>query len=398
MWKTDLFNRAAMFVASLNPDAGLLCSIGEEGVDAGGAAAEPDLRSELSDAFDAFDAGGGGVAEIPATLAPKAAKPDDFAVPGETAAQAAARTRDQQGRFAKPGEAGQTVQQKSEPNAPQAPVTPQGQVPATSGPPPAWSAPAKAKFAGLDPIIQQEVLKREGEIATGKLEWEQKAERFNRLDAILAPRSERFRLAGLDEVGAVNALFAAQDMLERTPVDALLYLGRQRGVNWQMLFQRLQGDQGQPQQPQVPPGMEPVLRQLNSLTNWATQQQQSSAEAVRNGLNQQITTFASDPKNIYFANVKERMGRLIRAGEAENLAEAYDKACWADPQIRPLMLQQTEQQRQADARAAAGAKVVQARNASGSVTGSPTPGSSPVGGGPAPTLRDELSQVWDAVA
>ena len=371
-----------------------VCSIGEDDeldtAGAGGAPTEPvSLRDALADAFDAsMDEGAGAAAPVAPKVDPN--KP-------ATLADAA---RDEQGRFAKPGEAAQ-VPDQSKPSAQQAAsAEPQAQA-GTIGPPPSWSATAKAAFSTLDPIIQQEVLKRERDMEAGRAQWQQGAERLNRLDKVLAPRIERFRLAGVDEARAVETLFAAQDYLERSPVDALLYLGRQSGVDWRSLFQRLQGGQGQPQQAvqALPPEMQQLMQQVQGLTQTVTQQQRAAQESQVQGHLQTVQQFATDPANVYFENVKGRMSKLIRNGDAKDLADAYQQACWSDPEIRPLMLQAQQTATAASTAAAQRAKVQQARSASVSVTGSPRPGASPGGGKPAPqTVRAALSDAWDASA
>ena len=340
-----------------------------------GEGTEPSLRETLADAFDLAEGSGDSPAE---------------AGPVRAAAEVA---HDRQGRSAKPGDAPPT-DLSTEPRTPSAPAAPPAR--ATSAPPPSWSAAAKAKFAGLDPELQAEVLKRERDIEHGKAQWQQGAERLNRLDAILAPRSERFRLAGLDDVQAIQMLFAAQDFLDRDPVNALVYLGRQSGVDWGELVRHVQGDTAR-EQPQVPPGLAPLVAQVQSLAQAWAQRERHEAVSARAEQLHQVEAFASEGRNIYFDNVRERMGQLIRAGQASSLQEAYEQACWSDPQVRPLMIQSEDRERAAAAQAAARAKARDARHASGSVTGSPTPGVTS-GGGPAPTLREELSRAFDAFA
>ena len=346
------------------------------------------IRDSLADAFDQVTSNDGQVA-APATPDPKADPK-----PAAKAAAPADRPRDESGKFAKSGEAAQAPQS-------QTPVSGQAEpakAPAIT-PPVTWSATAKAKFAGLDADVQGEILRREQEMDQGRAQWQQGAERLNRLHAVLAPRSEQFRLAGIDEVRAIETLFAAQDFLNRDPVEALLYLGRNAGVNWNAFVGRLQG-QAQPQQQQaLPPGLAPIANQVQALTQWAAQQQQSAEQARIQGHVQTVEQFAADPSNLYFENVKGRMSQLIRSGAAKDLPDAYQQACWADPEIRPLMLQSQEQQRQADVQAQQRAKAAQAKHASGSITGSPSPGASPGGAQARPqNVRAALSQAWDDFA
>jgi len=304
------------------------------------------------------------------------------------------KPRDEAGRFAKQTEAAQP--KPSEPKTPQAGAEPQPQA-GTITPPASWSATAKADFAALPQHIQQEVLKREADIEAGKAQWDQKAERFNRLDAILAPRRERFQLAGIDETQAVQALFAAQDYLERDPVNALIYLARQSGVSQQHLLQVLGGPQ-QPQQAQLPPQLQPLMQQVQTLSQTVAQQQAQQTQAKLSEHLNQVQAFAADPANIYFENVRARMGKLIRSGDAENLSDAYQQACWMDPEIRPLMLRQQTQQQAVAQQAEARAKAEAARRASGSVIGSPSPGATPVQGGSSGNLREDIQAAWNAHA
>jgi hypothetical protein len=90
------------------------------------------------------------------------------------------------------------------------------------------------------------------------------------------------------------------------------------------------------------------------------------------------------------------MATLLSSGQAADLQEAYDQACWADPAVRPLIL--TDQQRAAQAKAAdeARAKAWAARRASGSVTGAPGAGGSPSqrASNPNASVEDDVREAY----
>ncbi len=109
-------------------------------------------------------------------------------------------------------------------------------------------------------------------------------------------------------------------------------------------------------------------------------------------LTDQLGAFKSDPGNLSFENVQERMIALLQSRTAKDFADAYQQAIWSDPDVRQALLRQSQQQGQASD--AVRAKAAQARHASGSITGSPSPGPRPGRGGPAPSLRDELMSAW----
>jgi hypothetical protein len=147
-------------------------------------------------------------------------------------------------------------------------------------------------------------------------------------------------------------------------------------------------------QAQPPAHLEALARDVETLKGALAQQQRRDEEARLTPVVDHVEAFAADPANLYFENVRDRMSALLRAGAATDVADAYQQATWSDPDVRQALLRQSEAGRQGQASDAARAKAAQARHASGSVTGSPSPGSSPGRGGPAPTLRDELLNAW----
>ena len=348
-----------------------------------GEADDLSLREELANAL--ADAGEGAAA---ADSPPAAAAPTRDV-----------HLRDASGRFAR-------VDNPSpdEPETPRAAREPSADQARTIAPPPSWSAAAKADFDKLPDHIRKEVLKREADIERGKAQWQSGAERLNRLDAILGPRTDQIRMRGLDETQAIQALFAAQDLLDRDPIDGLRRLARTYGVDLRALAMAAPAFAGvtAPQQPggAMPPQAQPpahltaLARDVETLKGALAQQRQRSEAAQKAGALDHVAAFAADPANLYFENVRYRMSALLRAGAAKDIADAYQQATWADPDVRTALLRQAETSRQATASDAARAKAAQARHASGSVIGSPSPGSSPGRGGPAPTLRDELMSAW----
>ncbi len=98
---------------------------------------------------------------------------------------------------------------------------------------------------------------------------------------------------------------------------------------------------------------------------------------------------------MYFDNVKDDVAFYLSNGSAKTLAEAYERAIWANPEIRPLLMQE-----QADKTSGAAAKkateeaarqkAADAKRSSGSVTGAPTPGAVAPNGGAKASIREEL--------
>ena len=73
-----------------------------------------------------------------------------------------------------------------------------------------------------------------------------------------------------------------------------------------------------------------------------------------------IIKFAGDPLHNHFESVKGHMSALLQAGQADDLASAYEQAIYANPTTRALVL--AEQQTKAKAEATQKAQA--AKNAS----------------------------------
>lgn len=233
-------------------------------------------------------------------------------------------SRDEQGRFAP------KVDSKSELMQSQ----PSGTEPAkTILPPHSWTATAKAKFNSLDPDVQAEVLRREKEIDDGKAQWDTQAQEYNRYKALYDPIRDRLTLSGIDQFAYTQALIKADELLRTNPQQGFQQLAQLYGFNPN------QGFAQQPQQYQAPadPALQALQQQVQQLTQHVTSQNQAKEQAERQTILSEIEAFRTDPKNLYFDNVKPAMVKLLESGVCETIAEAYDLACYRDPDVKAAL-------------------------------------------------------------
>lgn len=321
---------------------------------------EDDIRAAMNPAGD--DAG----QATADALAPAADAPAPAEAPPPAAAPAA--KTDAAGRVH--GEGGKFVAKSGDPaqqSTPDQPAAASAEAPEPIRPPASWSATAKAQFAALDPLIQQEVLKRERDMDSGLAERAGKLKSYEPLDQVIEPYRAKMAMAGVEPHQAIQRLLAAQDVLDKNPLQGLLYLAQQYGVHPQVLAQAL----GQaPQRQALPPEFQAIQTELSTLKQTLTQREQAEAANKNQAIQSQIAAFRSDPANVYFDNVQNEMGALITAGQARDLGEAYTKACWANDEIRPLLIADQRKQEVA----AANQRAKTARQAAGSVTGAPGAG------------------------
>lgn len=392
------------------------------------------LRDELQAASDALTREDP-VIEGAATLVAETTPPEAPAAP-ETPAEpteaSGERARGPDGKFL-PKEPGQTEEGATAQPPVQA-QTPESAAPAPTEPqteairvPPSLPAAVKAKFAKLDPDVREAFVSLEGSVQTAKAEWAAKGQRLNRFDEIIGPRIARWQMNGVDEFQGVQMLLAAQDILDRDPVQGLVQVARSYGVTPAHLAQAFGLTQTSAQAPAadgtsapatatpdltgvLQQHLAPVLQQVQTLQQQLAQSQQADQAVKLATAQREIDAFAADPANMYFDNVQDAVVAIIaqdrQNGGSMSLKEAYDRAVWADPTVRPHLIQAQQEtaaqeaaRKAAEAKAAATlaaqAKAQAARNAGGSVTGSPSPGASAPAGAPRP-LREELQANWQA--
>lgn len=246
-------------------------------------------------------------------------------------------------------------------------------------PPASWSAQAKADFAALPPHIQREVSKRESDIDKGFRERAEQLKRYEPLESVIAPHRQKWAVAGVDEATAVKQLLAASDWLDSDPQSALSHLARSYGVNIASLGQPSAQSGGGTGQPQAQP--DPVANEIQALRQELQAIKQGKEQETQQTYVSQIEAFAADPANPYFENVKPAMAKLLQSGLVETLPEAYERAIWADPTIRPLLMQQQAKPAIDPNRA------LKAKMAGASVTGSPGNSPPPTSNG---TIEDDV--------
>lgn len=264
------------------------------------------------------------------------------------------RLRNERGQFAKADDTAVAEPANTVSDADPAQVTPVQPSPAVEAPK-SWSAEAKAEWSKLSPALQQAVLKREGEINDGGARWSEEKRRY---EEVLTPLRAAAQRSGVDERTGLNQLLAANDFLERDPRSAIQWLAQAYGV-----------DLSKPaDNPSPKPPADPMVVQLHQKVSTL---ESSLAERQRQDTEAQINAFRSASGHEHFDAVKQTMGRLILAGEASDMQDAYDKAVWAVPTIRSQLIAAQTASEAAAKQAREKEAAEKARRGAISVNGSP---------------------------
>lgn len=250
----------------------------------------------------------------------------------------AAEGRDEKGRFvAKPAAAPAQAEQGKDAGQQEATAAAADQQqPKTAAPPTSWSPTAKAAFNDLPQPVKDAIAKREDEVNNGFA----KLQEYKPLDRWI----EEAKRGGTDLATAVATYRGIELELQRDFVSGIAGLAQRQNVHPLQLAQAIVARFGDPSQNGIPGtqqphqqgaafDLKPITTRLDGLERTFQAQQQASVNA-------EIERFASDPKHPYFHNVRETMGHFMNTGQAASMDDAYEKACWANPEIRALLIRQ----------------------------------------------------------
>lgn len=300
--------------------------------------------------------------------------------------------RDERGRFKaeepaeEPAQAEQTEQteeteqpdqpEAAEPEAPRAPISA----------PVSWSDEEKAEFGKLPPELQAVVLRRESErdrafnLKTQEIAAEKA--KYAEIDRLLEPHRQEMRLAGLSDAQGLQRLMAAHEALKTNPARAIQWICNEYGID----LQALTADQ-----PAADPQAQHLTRAFQSLAQKVETIEQRAQREAEEATQQRIQAFASDPAHQHFALVRTDMAALLQAGRATDLKDAYEKACWANPEVRAIIQAEQAAELARKAEEERKARLATARKAAGT----PPPRSAGTEAPKPRTLGEELAAQWD---
>lgn len=229
-----------------------------------------------------------------------------------------------------------------------------------------FPAEIKAEWAKLDPKVQTALVKREADFEKLATTMDEERSFAKEMQKTILPYMPLINMSQSTPAKAITELLNYAQILQTGSPQSKGQLLHQLAQRWgaDMRFTPQVAQQPQNQfsalQQELQRLREQVVKQPELIKQ---QQEQANLQAV-------IEAFAADPKNIHYARVKPVMAALLSSGQAKDMQDAYDKACYAEPDIRSERL--AADQKAVDAKRIADikAKAEKARSASVSVKGS----------------------------
>lgn len=264
--------------------------------------------------------------------------------------------------------------------------------------PKTWRPEAQAKWEAIDPVVKAEIAKREEDTLRGIGQYRQAAQVGETFHRVLQPYNALLQQHGADPVATVSSLLATQAKLATgTPeqrVEVIRQIAQAYGVSPDALDPA--------SAPYVDPSVKALQQQVEALQNQLQSVNTNRVSQVRQELSTELDRFVADPANAYFNDVANDMARLLQAGAAATLKEAYDTAVWANPATRAKELARIDSEKQAQAKvaqdaaaAAAAAKTAKARKATGvNVKSGQTPGTVAL---PKGSMDETLQAAYEAI-
>jgi len=337
--------------------------------------APPSLRDIAEQAYDDLET------EALASETPEPSEPSTPETPDESLAEGS-QPRDKQGRWVpkagepKPGEAiepldpAPKVQKVSETQTPPTPPDPAAPQARSNQAPEHWSAEDKATFAKLPAEGQAFLLKRHGDMEAEFTRKSQASAGAVQFTQALAPVftdpaiMRDLQQAGVNPVQAVhlwgNLHRRAVSPRQEDRFGVLVEMSQRMGLDPARIFAALQN-----QPPSVPPGLQeadlkdPAIKffadhlgktsnEIQALRGEFQRMQQAEAQArqemgmrsARHGIDGFADEKTKDgqPLRPYFDAVLPIIIDMFKANPNRDLAETYDTACWAHPEIRKQLL------------------------------------------------------------
>lgn len=348
----------------------------EEGSLDQGPAGEDTLRSSLEKHFDEAEKATGDVSEAGKTLA-SARKPKEL----EETPQEGAETTSEDVKATETTETPKEPQEAAE----QALEAPQH-----------WPANDRELFGKQPKEVQTWLLNRHKAMEADYTRKTQEVAPMRRLkeglDEVFAPFREKMALDGIDEMGAIKQLVAAHTYLQRSPQEAIGWLAQQYGID---LNQVVQGAGEETLPPQFAKLQESVQRQERIIQETLQRQEKEQLNANLS----QVEQFADQkdaqgkPLHPHFDDVAQDVAKMLKAGIAENLQDAYDRAVYANPQVRQKVLAAQEAERRVKDEAERKKKAAEAKQAGFDVKGE---GAAGAVSAESQSLRASLEKAWDA--
>ena len=201
-----------------------------------------------------------------------------------------------------------------------------------TGAPTTWSKEALETWATVPDRAKQEILKREDDMFRGMEQYKEKADLGSQYDTVVEPYRAALAAENINPVELFQNFAGNHYLLSRGTQEQKLQIATNLITHYGIDPSALVAAIVDP--PQINPEIESMRRELYELRTGMNSQNKVQQDAKYAELQTQVSTFASDPKNSHFKEVADDISKLLNAGVATTLEQAYEMAVWNNPVTR----------------------------------------------------------------
>jgi 3-keto-L-gulonate-6-phosphate decarboxylase len=251
--------------------------------------------------------------------------------------------------------------------------------------------------------VQQEVVRRETEVARAVKESANARDALTHVQSVLAPFSANINASGADALGMMTQLFQADNALRHGSVadkaQVIANIIKSYGVDLVTLDSVLAGQAptSDPTTMMADRLRREMQQQLQPVMQFVGQQQaqrQRAMAEINTNASTDVEAFAADEGHEFFDDVRDLMADIMdlhtARGATISLQDAYDRAIKIHPQVSEVFAKRAESER-----ASAAAQAAQrARRTAVSLSSAPAP----AGAVPGPAGDDRravIEAAWD---
>lgn len=274
-------------------------------------------------------------------------------------------------------------------------------------PPGSWSAEGKAAFADLPSKVQDEIFRREGDrerhFSQKMAQLSKTAQHYAAMDELLEPHRENFAMHGVNPVELFRQYIAYDKGMSKDPIGTIRFLAKKAGVDLSTLNPEADGEVIDPEIAKLRTQLDEQGQQISSFKTQQQQDQDAVGRQRREALFNHVDDFARTTddggklKYPHFEELRTTMAALFtsaaQSGQKIDMDAAYEKALWASPSHRDVIMANQRLDAERKAVKEKKAHATKAAKAGSSVAGSPggAEPSVPVG-----TVDEELHKAWNA--
>lgn len=204
------------------------------------------------------------------------------------------------------------------------------------GAPKTWTKEALETWATIPPRAQEEILKREEDFFRGIGQYKAAAEVGQRYDAVVEPYKPILAAEGVDPVQLMQSFAANHYLLTKGTPQQKIELAATMLQGYEIPLADLLNHIADQDIDLNPPDPEVIAlrKELGEIKSFIQSSQTSANNQLTARIDAEIEAFANDPAHPYFNELADDIHKLFKSGMANSLAEAYEKALYANPNTR----------------------------------------------------------------